>query len=124
MSQFSAFAPTGSTVLLVANSTAPNDVSVAVSSGTGATQYHILNSGTQIAFVAWSTQAAANNAAKALAVIPTAGTPSPSVFPVLPGASVVITLPYGIAPAVGLSFSAITAVSGANNLYITPGEGM
>lgn len=116
MSLIASFTPLGNTVLLVGNSTAPTGIQAPVSSGLGASQYHIVNSGTQIVFLSYASTAAL---AQSGAVIPTGtGANATTVIPILPGSGAVYSLPSGS------FFSAITPAAGATNIYITPGEGM
>lgn len=116
MSLIAAFTPLGNTVLLVGNSTAPTGIQAPVSSGLGASQYHIVNSGTQIVFLSYAATAAL---AQSGAVIPTGtGANATTVIPIMPGVAAIYSLPSSS------FFSAISAVAGASNIYITPGEGV
>lgn len=54
MSLVGAFTPTGNTVLLTANSAAPLGVFPLISTGSGSTQFHIVNSGTQTAYLTYA----------------------------------------------------------------------
>ncbi len=122
MSQFGAFTPTGKTFLLTLNSAAPTDTAITAQDGFVGSQYMITNtSGTLFAYVSYSTTPAASNAAQALAVIPTAGTPQ-NVLPVPPNAQVVFSLPSGVGRA--LSMSGIMPSAGAVSVFVTPGEGL
>lgn len=116
MSLVASFTPLGNTVLLVGNSTAPTGIQAPVSTGLGASQYHIANTGSQPVFLSYATSAAL---AQSGAVIPTGtGANSSAVIPIMPGSAAVYSFP------VGSFFSGITSAVGPTNIYITPGEGL
>ena len=111
-----AFTPLGSTVVLPANSTAPTGVQAPVSTGLGSAQYHFVNTGTQIVYIAWGATAAA---AQTAAVIPTAGAGNQTAtLALMPNSVSVYSLPAGS------FFSGITPALGLCNVLITPGEGL
>jgi len=109
----SPFMPLGQTFLLVANSTAPAGVQPTVNTGSGTSQFHVANMGSQVVYLSWGATA---TAAQVSAVMPTAGTPQ-SAIPLMPGTAAVYTLP------VGSFISGITPAAGATNVMITLGEG-
>lgn len=116
MSLIAAFTPLGNTVLLVGNSVAPSGIQAPVTVGLGASQYHIVNTGVQTAFLSYANTAAL---AQSGAVIPTGtGANATAVIPLMPGVAAIYSLPSGS------FFSAISSVAGASNIYITPGEGV
>lgn len=116
MSLISAFTPLGNTVLLIGNSTAPSGIQAPVSVGLGASQYHFVNTGTQTVFLSYANSAAL---AQSGAVIPTGtGASATTVIPLMPGVAAIYSLPSGS------YFSAICSVAAAQNIYITPGEGV
>lgn len=116
MSLIAAFQPLGNTVLLVGNSVAPTGIQAPVTVGLGASQYHIVNTGTSTVFLSYANAAVL---AQSQAVIPTGtGANATTTIPVMPGVACIYSLPTGS------YFSAISAVAVAQNIYITPGEGV
>lgn len=100
-----AFSPTGSTVTVVAATSAPVGVQVP-ESGTGSgIQYRIHNAGSAIAFLGFgSTSGSAQSAAAS-------GIPLPA------GIVEVLSFPIG-------SYFSASIGTGTANIYITPGKGL
>lgn len=109
-----AFSPSGKTILIASDSTAPDGVQASSTIGApqGSCQYRIANPGAVTVHVAESTTSAA--AAKAKAVVPT-GTAQHSYC--IPAASVLIIT----APA-NTFWSSISA--SAVSVFVTPGAGL
>ena len=104
-----AFTRTGNTVAFTANVAAPTPVQC-ISSTLGGNQYRILNAGTVVVFLGYSSSSsdATNNAT----IVTTTGL----ALPLLPGTDEILSF------VPNAYFTAIT-VSGTAQIYITPGDG-
>ena len=108
------FEPTGPTIKVASDSTAPTGVTTSADGGGSLMQYRIHNSGTVMASYAFGIDGAT---AKANAVVPTGdGVNAKRSIPIGAGAIEVITAPRGT------YWSAISA--SAVSVYITPGAGV
>jgi hypothetical protein len=108
-----AFSPLGKTVVIASAAVAPDGVQVPASDlGQSSGEYRFVNSGSNTVFLGVGSTAAV---AKANAVAPIAGTPSPAVV-LVPGA--VEILRFGV----DSFFSGLSA--GATTVYVTPGTGI
>ena len=105
---FDAFGPS---TLIPAAASAPFGLQVSAVSSPAARVYRIVNVGTNIAYVAYSSGGAA---AGLNAVVPTAGNPR-EVVAVVSNATHFIVAPPG-------SFFSAIAPAGNTNLFITPGD--
>lgn len=110
MSVSGAFAPTGNSIVFTANAAAPT--AVQCSSNSGSTQYEIVNAGNVTVFMGQGATAAL---AGTNAVIP--GANSAPGIALLPGTDKVLTFNANA------FFTGIT-VSGAANVYVSPGDGL
>lgn len=114
------FEPTGRTICVEANATAPLGTQV-VGDGAQATSYRVTNDdANQTIFYAFSIPGESNQpqSARDRAKIPVAGGNGNYGIPLPVGAVEVIRAPANA------FFSGITRSSSAANLFITPGEGM
>ena len=105
-----AFTKLGNTVAFTANVAAPTPVQ-AVSTTLGGNQYRIINAGSVTVFLGYG--ATASDASNNAAVVTTT---SPSI-PLLPGTDEILTF------VPNAYFTGIT-VSGASQVYISPGDGL
>ena len=109
-----AFSPTGKTILVTGDTTAPTGIQAPESGTNGGYQFRLYNSGTVAAFLAVGTTA---GEAQANAEIPTGGgADSKKVVVLPPGITEVLSFP------INSFFSAITA-SGTAPIFIVPGKG-
>jgi len=104
------FAPTGDTIVIPSDSTAPTGVGTVAATGVG--QYRVVNSGSVIVHLGYGSSA---SIATANAVAAIAGTPSKSV-PLVPGAVEVLRFSNNA------FFSALSA--SPVSVYVTPGQGI
>lgn len=109
MSVNAPFTPTGNTVTITAANPSPTPVQVQGNNG-WSSQYRVLNSGTNIAFLGFGA-----NAATATAGANSPGTGLANCIPLLPGTDEILT--FG-----GSSYFTANA-SVSTVLYITPGDG-
>lgn len=105
------FMKMGSTVVVQANSTAPQGVRANANGNALATRYRIFNPDANTAWVAYGET---GPAAQANAVIPLSGTPS--------GAQAVPTLEIVIIQGPPNCFWSAVCAAGNNNINVTPGD--
>lgn len=107
-----AFSPQGNSAALSVTSTSTATPIQVKGTNNNATQRMFYNGGTKDCFIAGESTSAA-----AVAVVPTAGSPSKGI-PIAAGAIVILSF------APNTYFAAICAGSDTTTLYITPGEGV